>query len=461
MAVRVIAIKTLLLVNLYLSGAICAAAEEVNDQRIQQLDQAYQQLVDDIYRSRSTRSRSFDNIEILWSEFQDHLSRQQRVEGHGLILANLNLFAGQADHPAIVLIVERLLKHNERQLAETIYGLVEEVRGARHPYLDYEFAKYYARQRDWLQVSRLLQEVPIDLAREDAEYAYLLQGLSLQFLKQHRQSIESYQAITETSPYYVHARLNTALANIRQGWTIEAQSIISELIPVSRSRNQTELTNRMFVVLGYAMLQQEYFRDARNAFRNVESGSSYAARALFGITLSAVSQGDLVAGLNAVKSLKQRRGHNLSRDEAYLLLPYIHDRLNQPSQIEDSFIDATNHFQSRLLQLQAIANRPVEFDELHLQESGKLTLGEQAFDYLKHYPVYLLINTGNLHQLIEEMSDSDSLTRIQDLKTQYDRLINDIVNALVEEQIEIINSYLNQARYGLARHYDNQSRNPQ
>ena len=43
------------------------------------------------------------------------------------------------------------------------------------------------------------------------------------FQKKHRLSIESYDAIAEASPYFVHARLNSALANIRQGWTTEAQ----------------------------------------------------------------------------------------------------------------------------------------------------------------------------------------------------------------------------------------------
>ncbi len=461
MAGRVIAIKELLLIVFYLCGISSALAEKADDQRIVQLDNEYQQLLEEIYLAQSGHSKAVSDLQILWSEYQ-HLSKRQRAGGNGLIVANKQLFSTQADNPLVVSVVDMLLKNNERHLAETIYGLVEEANETGNlSYLDYSFAKYHALHHNWLQVNQLLQEISIDLDGDDADYAYLLQGRSLQFLKKHRQSIESYDAIADNSPYFVHARLNTALANIRQGWTTEAQSIITKLIPVSQNQRKTELTNRLFVVLGYALLQQEYYRDARNAFRNVASDSSYTNRALFGIALSAISQGDHEAGLNAVNMLKQSESYDLSRDEAYLLSPYIFERLDQSLLIEDSFFDAINYFQTRLLDMEALKNIPLNFAQLQLEESGKLKLGQMEFDFAQLYPTYLITNRHNLEQLSREISDDDLLAQVRGMTEQFDQLLGDIVNSLIDQQIAYVNSYLNQARYGLARHYDNQGKDIQ
>ena len=218
------------------------------------------------------------------------------------------------------------------------------------------------------------------------------------------------------------------------------------------------MTNRLFVVLGYALLQQEYFRDAREAFRNVESSSTYTNRALFGIALAAISQGDHQGGLNAVNILKKREINDLSRDEAYLLLPYIFERLNRLLLIEGSFVEATNHFQARLLQLEVLKNRPLDPALLHLLESGKLILGDHEFNFIQLYPAYLITNRHNLGQLSIEITDLELSAKINKLIDQYDELLSDIVLSLIDQQIAYINSYLNQARYGLARHYDNQNK---
>ena len=462
MVVRVIAIKTSLLITFCLFGFNISLAEQSDNRLAVKLDNDYQQLAEEIYLVQGNRATVNNDIESLWSEYQNNISQGNKARGNGSILANLDLFSAQPDHALVVSFVDDLLQHNERQLAETIYGKIEATdESSDLSYLNFIFAKYYSRQRNWLRVNQLLPQVSTSLTGEDAAYAYLLQGLSRQFLKKHRESIASYDAISEASTYFVYARLNTALANIRQGWTTQAQSIITKLIPVSRSRKNTELTNRMFVVLGYALLQQEYFRDARHAFRNVESDSVYTNRALFGIALSAISQGDLKAGLNAVNLLKQRERDDLSRDEAYLLLPYIYERLGRKLSIEDSFSAAIKHYQARILELEALKNLSIDFSQIYLEDSGTLMLRETELDFTQLYPAYLLTNRRNLGQLSSEIGDADFSSRIDRLIEQYDQLLNEIVISLIDQQITYLNSYLNQARYGLASHYDNQNRDLQ
>lgn len=462
MAVRGLAIKAGLFIVFCLLGYKTSLAEQNDHQLAVKLDNQYQQLVEEIYLEEANHAASFSDLELLWNEYQKNISKGNIAKSKGIIVANINLFSVQPDHALVNAFVDDLMQQNERQLAETIYGKIESANASDSlSYLNYFFAKYYARQRDWLQVNQLLSQIPINLAGKDADHAYLLQGLSRQFLKQHRQSIESYGSISRNSDYFVHARLNTALANIRQGWITQARSIINKLIPVSRSLEKNELTNRMFVVLGYALLQQEYYRDAREAFGNVEPDNTYTNRALFGTALSAISQGDLQAGLNAVNLLKQSNRDDLSRDEAYLLVPYIYERLDEKLLVEDSFSTAINHYQARILELESLKNLSLNFTKMNLEDSGALILQGLELAFSQQHPAFLFTNRHNLYRLSSEVSNTDFSHRISSLADQHDRLLNEIVTSLIDQQIAYLESYLNQVRYGLARHYDNQNRDVQ
>ncbi len=425
--------------------------------QIDRLDESYQTLANEIYHIKNSAFTGIDDPDVLIERFNQLNAQRKIVSANRLIDSNLQIVIRYADDPAIVQLTDSLLKQNERQLAEKIYGLIENSGNQSNlPYLDFTFAKYYARHRQWQAVNQLLEDIFTELSGDDVDYAYLLQGSAQQHLKRHRKSVDSYGHIPPSSPYYVHAQLNTALASIRQDWITEARSIIEKIIPVSRGRKNNKLTNRIYLVLGYALLQKEYFRDARKAFRSIDLNSQYTNRALMGISLTAISQGDYVGGLNAVNRLKQKQGQDLSDDEAFLVLPYIYEKLEQPLNIEASFSESIDHYQARLLQLSRLKRRLPDLDNLQLEEpSGDLVLDNIRFDFNRHYPRYLLVNRRNLYLLANEVSRPDLLARISTLSSQYDQALHAAITTLIEQHIGFITSYLNQSRFGLARYYDN------
>lgn len=435
-----------------------ARADEVLEDRIEQLDEAYQTLAQKIYKAGTAESVNIGDPDSLEERFYQLISQRKIVATNQLIYNNLQTFTKHPGHSAVVQYIDNLLRKNERRLAEEIYGLIENTGDQTNlPYLNFTFAKYHARHRQWQQVNQLLEDVFTELSGDDVNYAYLLQGSALQHLKQHRKSVDSYSNIPISSPYYSHAQLNIALANIRQGWITEARTTIENIIPISKDRQTHELTNRIYLILGYSLLQKEYYRDARKAFRSISLDSEYANRALMGISLTAISQGDYVGGLNAVIRLKQKQGQDLSDDEAFLVAPYIYEKLEQPLSIEGSFSESIDYYQTRLLQLNALKHQQLDFNQLQLEEkSGDLMLDNIRFNFGQKYPLYLLTNRHNLGRLAATTSTADLVGKIESLSRQYDRLLSEIVISLIDQRIQFINSYLNQARYGLARHYDNQ-----
>lgn len=448
----------ILLFTAQISGANCLAAEPDLIARIAQLDEAYQQLSSEYYQASTRDSDRVDDVDQLVEQTTRLKSQQQSVEANRLIYASQQTIGNNPDQPGVVHLVESLLDDNERQLAETIYGLIDksgdDITLAN---LMYVFAKHHAELNQWPEVIQLLKGIIPQLQGRDADYAYLLQGSALQHLREHRQSVESYANISTTSPYYIHAQLNTALASIRQGWITEARGIIDKIIPLSSQTENRELTNRIYLVLGYALLQKEYFRDARQAFRNVGLGSRYTNKALMGIALTAISQGDYVGGLNSVSVLKKGQANDLTTDEAYLVLPYIYEKLDQKLSISNSFSEAIDYYQKRLLTLDTLKLKPVDFGRLRLEdESGDLLLDGMRFNLSQLYPAYLIKNRRNLVVLASVSRQAKLTMEIEKLIRNYDNLIKEVIFSLIDQRREFITSYLNQSRFGLARYYDNQ-----
>lgn len=426
--------------------------------RIEQLDEAYQQLSNEYFQASTKDSDRVDDINKLVELTTRLKSQQQTVEANRLIYASQQTIENSPDQPGVIQLVELLLGDNERQLAETIYGLIDktgdEISLAN---LRFVFAKYHARLNQWLEVTQLLKDIIPQLQGKDADYAYLLQGSAMQYLREHRQSVESYANVATTSPYYIHAQLNTALASIRQGWITEARGIIDSIIPLSSRTENHELTNRIYLVLGYALLQKEYFRDARQAFRNVGLGSRYTNKALMGISLTAISQGDYVGGLNSVSVLKTGQANDLTTDEAYLLLPYIYEKLDQKLSISSSFSEAIHYYQKRLLALDALKRKPVNFDQLQFEsQSDDLLLDGMRFNFSQQYPANLIKNYHNLSILISVSNQSKQTKAIEKLLRKYNAILKEVISSLIDQRRKFITSYLNQSRYGLARYYDSE-----
>jgi hypothetical protein len=273
-------------------------------------------------------------------------------------------------------------------------------------------------------------------------------------LKQHRASVSSYDKIPATSRFYPHAQLNTAIANIRQGWITDARLTIKQVIPLSKASNM-ELTNRIYLVLGYALLYKEYYRDARQAFRQVELDSQYASKALLGIALTAISQGDFVGGLNALTILKTKQSPDLSADEAYLLIPYVYQRLQQPDSIENSFFESIDHYQKRLLELNNLKGGQFRLEDAELEkQTGDIWINSARFPFSQKYPVYLLKNRHRLQSLSAITTTAKLSSQIKRLLAEYDEVLNQVISEIIESRKRFFTSYLNQSRYGLARHYD-------
>ncbi len=428
--------------------------------QINQLETEFKAFSADFYKTsfkqpREEHEKSI-NIERLLIRTNRLVETHQPIAAIQLLYTHKKAIKENLDHKSIFTFTELLLNNNEWYLAnELLSAIHEEADRSLTANTQFIFAKYHAPRNEWIQVNRLLQGVFTELSPEDAAYAYLLNGSALQRLKKHREAVNNYVKIAVDSQFYTYAQLNTAIANIRQGWWTDALTTIQDIIKLANMSNEDELTNRLYLVLGYSLLQKEYYRDARDSFRHIGLNSQYTNRALLGIGLTATNQGDYIGGLNALTLLENKKTSDLSVDESYLVLPYIYEKLQQQLTATTSYTQAMKYYKKRINNITRLTHQSIKLADIsYTEHTTNIIIKNNSLDYGKHFPKSFLNNHQRLINFLAH-SKSDSLDKkINTLIKKHNTLLQSIVNHLMIERTEYLKSYLNQSRYGLARIYD-------
>lgn len=457
---RTIVLKRLSGLLLFLLTVTTANANQDLAGNIHLLDKEFQQLstrfFQDTAKSYSADDESLQSISALEEKVTQLAQGKQSVEAILLLYRHVELINNNLDHDSINHFLSLLLEHNELNLANRLFKTIQnegdDFQIARSKFI---FAKYYADQLAWTEVKKYLEKVPQELSAQNSAYALLLQGIALQQLKQHRQAQDSYQKIPPSSQYYRHARLNLAIAHIRQGWLTSARTTISELISSSEKNNPDEFTNRLYLVLGYALLQRDYYRSARESFRNISLDSLYINRALLGIAMCVTNMGEFENALNTLSLLKAKKTTDLSTEESYLLIPYVYEKLGQQVDVATSYTEAMAHYQNRINDLKTIPNQHqtssmtlINDDATHFNISG------HEFEFGKRFPGAFINNYRQLMAFSAINKNQKFDAPIEELLHKHKQLFQQLIAQLVNQKIDQLDSYLSQARFGLARLYD-------
>lgn len=445
-----------------------AVAKKVDSVDFVQLDRRTRTVLHEIYRYHSKTNKStltnFKSISELETAVKKYADRKDFLSSVSTILHNIDLIKANLDNRSILFFISLLLENNEWRIASELFDNIKrDGEKSLVSNVSYIFARQHFNNNEWQDCLKYTTDIYADLPENDANYARIITGVSLQNLKQHRKAIEIYEKVPEISPSYLYARLNIAVAYIRQGWWTDARNVINDVLKIENSIiNHDDMIDRLYLVLGYSLLQKEYYRDSREAFRNISKNSQYEHRALLGIGLSSANQGDYIGALNVLSLLKSKTKMDLSVDESYLLFPFVYKKLNQQLTASTSYNEAIEYYQKRIDELDKLAKTKIPaLNSIHYSESNQLEIGNNIFDYDKSYPVQFLRNRAKIKQLDKTVAGWNNnnakalLNRFNDLKRTYDDAFIHILNQHITQRKDYLSSYLNQSRYGLASLYDN------
>lgn len=422
---------------------------------IQKWDQEFKELSSSVYDHYQQKkpAKKLQDIRELERQVKRLTAKNDHFNAIRLIKGNQQAIENTIDAASVFYFLSLLLQHNEWQTALTVHQAItaygDNFSISKAGFI---FANYFFEKQQWQKTLQNLNGDFSNLTSDNAHYALLMKGASLQRLKNHRKAIQYYQQIPPTSPFYAHAQLNIAIAYIRQGWWSDARLVINALTSPATSSNSTpapfavseNLVNRSYVVLAYALFQQEYFRDSREVFRNVALDSPYLNRALLGIGLTSSSQEDFLGALNAFSLLKEKNSKDLTVDEAYLLQAFIYEKLNQHVTATAMYTEAIDYYQSRIEQIKTAL----------INNNQQILLKNNGIVFTEHFPNYFLNNLAEVNYLSSKVDEQLLQNKVQTLQKKYAALHHRLIRYLLDQRLSYLNNYLNQSRYGLARLYD-------
>jgi tetratricopeptide (TPR) repeat protein len=444
-----------------------AAVTAVPAETPQQLDRRFAALAADVYQRTASAAGTRSGLHPDLPTLQRHLAEIRKEDSPVAVVALLRahraLLAENVDNPLIDNVIDTLLANSDLATAQELLAAARRS-GDRFTLsrIGYRFAIHHFDHGNWQAALEFLNGIPSDLGARQSHHALVLTGIALQKLKRHRDSIRFYQQVPAGSPYFVNARLNTAIASIRQDWWTDAQSALRDAIRANGSRSGDEAQNRLYLVLGYLLLHKEYYRDAREAFRSITLESAYANRALLGLSLAAGGQDDFPGALNALTVLKRRDAGDLPTDETYVLLPLVHQKLKRPAFAADAYTEAMAFYEKKL----AALDQMLDQDNLSTGDQVSVDAGANVApdglppDISVDMPPYLAANVRMLEQMRTAVNDPRLLARISALLSDHQHFRHRVIRGHLEERRAALRSYLNQCRFGLAKLLDkNEVRN--
>ena len=464
---RLFRFAALLIATLWLMLLPGTASSQTSDD-ISRFNRDFHRLIETLYQTAAkhaaTQTTPIDALAALDARLKSRIASQDLIGAAALLRAQHTLLEDHIDDRLIFSMMRQQLQLGDRSAAQRMYDIIRrEGEKSLLSNVSFIFAVDAMRQANWPAVIDYSEGIYQDLAEDDAAYARLITGVALQHLKQHRKALDHYKQIPPTSTYYLAGQLNSAIAYLRQGWWSDARRTIDKAVQNPVGETHREMINRLNLVLGYAMLQQEYYRDARNAFRRIDLDSRYSNRALLGLALSAANQTDYVGALNALNRLREQSSIDLSVEESRLLLGYVYQKLEQQMTASASYSEAIEYYQGRLDHLGSLAQHTDKtttlLDRIDPQRH-LIRLDDTLISYADRFPPAFFSNLLMLDKLQHSLQQSSvslpaSLTqRLRALNSRGRTILQDVTEQLVAQRREYLNSYLSQCRYGLASLYD-------
>lgn len=437
-----------------------ALAEEKHSQElkmVRQLDKKTSQLFNKIYRNLA-KSSTQPVAKI--SSLENFLESNNFHNPKNLVSLHkhLNAIFETLEPFSTSRVIQILLEANDFETAEKLLSVVlDSGDSLLQAQAAIQFGEYYNLRNEPEKTLKILNLNLEDLSKEELSQASTIRGFALQNSKQHRRSLAEYNKVTEASMFYDTAQLNTAVAYIRQDWWTDAHITIRNRL-TSKKTMTDELKNRLYLMLGYSLLSKEFFRESREAFRNIDLDNIYTNKALMGLALTALSQGDHTQALKLLLILNKKEQSDLVIDESYILLPHLYEKIEQYSAANAAYINAITHYEERISQLNIVTPAEIynNFKQINTTKDIQ-SLGSVNFRLADFYPDYFKENILHLRRLQKLVEQESLKQQIDSLLLEYQSLYLAGTKQLIKNRIQALNSYLSQSNYGLAQLYDSEN----
>ena len=471
---KILSLFLLTVVSLYILTCNSSFAFEVGvddyETQLDAVDKSHQTFTYQFYQALTNspefKGENFNTLEALTKASNAAIEKEDSVKAIALIIKNKKLLSRYYDSPYTITLINVLLDHNvyvhAGKIMQTIRQQNDDIINEQ---LNYLTTHFQFTRKAWPAVLANFEDDIKTLPTAQYDHALLMKGIALQKLGKHDLSTNIYQKISLSSSHYSTAQFNIALANIRQGWWSDGHRLLKNIIKrqntdVDSITTVDNMLDRLHITLGFSLLNQSYYRNARKSFQHVGLHSRYSNQALLGIALTAAHQDDYIGALHATRYLKNVEQDDLPVDEAYLLMPFFYEKTQQLDTASAGYSEAEFYYQKKISQLTMLINTPILLPELIEQpeHSFQMNIKDMNIDFSENYPDYYFKQRQSFLDCASRVTtlNNDKVSaEFKEVKSQYQNLTTKMAKSIMKKRVSELQSYLNQSRYGLARLYDN------
>ena len=436
-----------------------ATVQTFADANLSALDDQFQEFNFRFYKQYIQKNpvTQFDTMAAL-SKRVKTLAKTDPIQATAILVANRDLLQENYRSNQFADMLALLYEHNATATIRDITQFLNQNANRLGRSVNYFLlAKYYNERGNWKGVKAALAQVDVKHLQEgDNDFYYVMQGYALQGIKSHRDALEQYKLIPLDSPYYHHAQLNLGTALLKQGWWTDAHEAFKQAIQHKSQYKEAEFNDRTYTVLGYSQLHHEFYRDAAKTFSKVNLESRHVNKALMGIGLCSAYQEQFNKAKNAFTLLAKKTPKDHNVDEAHILLPFTYEEMKQQKRATNAYRDAVSYFQKRLqevelAQAQLLASRGEGIPDTLKSLEAKAA---ELYGKPQLIPAYFLRNYRLLSQMQTPSKSIGLSNPYSTLLSDYEVALKKQVNQNLTSRREMLNSYLSQAKFGVAKLYD-------
>ena len=412
------------------------------------LDQEYFQLITRFYSTNVDKksNQKFKDIEAFKKHIDKRLTASHTESALSDILLHQTLIADNLDSNEAIDLINVLLNED---LSQPAISLIEDNIEFSNVFtaakLHYLLASFYFYNDQMNQSVKHVAAIETEeaLSPEQKDFSLIMYGIALQEKRKHRDAIHFYRKIKPNSYYYGYAKLNEAVGLIRQGWWTDAHIAIEQALETPFPDELKDLSNRLLLIMAYSQIQNEFYRNARKTLRRISLDSEYIDQALLGLGLCALNQKDYIGAINAFTRLQDNGGDSLPVQETYLLIPISYERMRDLDTSSSFYTRALNHFetQKKLWEKKLLDVKTTQANQLDSNHYQQLSSN--------------IVRRINRLEKLSTLANGPLKSQVNQLLLKYKENARSSLLDKLEATLSHLDSYQNQAQYGLAKLYDN------
>lgn len=334
------------------------------------------------------------------------------------------------------------------------------------------------------------------LSPADQELKHIMYGVMAINDARYDTALKELGKISHTSAFAPFVKYNIAIANMKK--TNDAVVFAGVLTQLAEAQDNASslsyiFSDQIYTTLGYVLLQSKQYEKARQYFRKVTLDGHLATKALQGLIFTLSEQRQYSKALNLSLQLIKMTIGNEAIHHAYIVIPYILQRLDDTEKATAFYQHAVEYFSRQRIELKMhiTKTRQGKFDK-YLLDLEKIMNVDEWLEDEEMARLFRFVSTldewrdavykyNEMKYLLKRLDDSFyELVVIEadvqgDHKLRYEKLLADIsvrkkrvqasiawhqkyarhfVVKALNDQYNDVTDYLGQARFALAQFYD-------